>query len=482
MQMFRMPIKSLETEDEMCFGDSSSELLGDGSLLDDTCSEDDLDDYGSEPEDCLEGMTGNEDEQEMSDTKMKKSAKNYPYRRKKEEKPSSKDKNEPRLPKKRGPKKKRMTKARVQKLRLRRVKANARERNRMHGLNDALDTLRLHVPCTSKTQKLSKIETLRLARNYISALGEILKNGTKPDGVSFAKALSKGLSQNTMNLVAGCLQLNPRTLHPDSTLPKTYQYDFSSQIDFGSAVTQIPYPPSSYATTLHHHHHPPPPPPHHHQQQQSQQSMQPQEQQQHIPPLPHPHHPHPHPHHHQQHQHHQLQSQPQQQQPLPPPPPPPPQQSQQPQPNMNIGPITMVGQIPSNRLSSSPHAPSNGMITSLPPPTHQQYTNYTTPRNLSPLNAEHREASLPTGSMTPGLTSNNTYLRYNTNNNTNNNSNSTYMVNDVGIRRGYNGCAQPQPSPYVLLEDIPDFQSDPPVLEHNLNIINGNRGIFEITG
>uniref|UniRef100_A0A0L8H700 BHLH domain-containing protein n=1 Tax=Octopus bimaculoides TaxID=37653 RepID=A0A0L8H700_OCTBM len=349
-----MPIKSLEREDEMCFGDSNSDLLDDGILLDDTCSEDDLDDYGSEPEDCLESMTGNEDEQEISDTKMKKSTKNYPYRRKKEEKPSSKDKNEPRLPKKRGPKKKRMTKARVQKLRLRRVKANARERNRMHGLNDALDTLRLHVPCTSKTQKLSKIETLRLARNYISALGEILKNGTKPDGVSFAKALSKGLSQNTMNLVAGCLQLNPRTLHPDSTLPKTYRYDFSSQIDFGSPVTQIPYPPSSYATTLHHHHHHPP---HHHHQQQSQQR-----------------------------------------------------------------------------------------------------------------------------SMTPGLTSNNTYLRYNTNNNTNNNSNSTYMVNDVGIRRGYNGCAQPQPSPYVLLEDIPDFQSDPPVLEHNLNIINSNRGIFEITG
>ena len=45
-------------------------------------------------------------------------------------------------PKKRGPKKKPMTPARVEKFKVRRVKANSRERSRMHGLNDALDTLR----------------------------------------------------------------------------------------------------------------------------------------------------------------------------------------------------------------------------------------------------------------------------------------------------------------------------------------------------
>ncbi|NWH55667.1 NDF4 factor, partial [Fregata magnificens] len=77
-------------------------------------------------------------------------------------------------PKRRGPKKKKMTKARLERFRARRVKANARERTRMHGLNDALDNLRRVMPCYSKTQKLSKIETLRLARNYIWALSEVL--------------------------------------------------------------------------------------------------------------------------------------------------------------------------------------------------------------------------------------------------------------------------------------------------------------------
>ncbi|XP_051998698.1 neurogenic differentiation factor 1 [Xyrauchen texanus] len=120
-------------------------------------------------------------------------------------------------PKRRGPKKKKMTKARLQRFKMRRMKANARERNRMHGLNDALESLRKVVPCYSKTQKLSKIETLRLARNYIWALSETLRSGKSPDLMSFVQALCKGLSQPTTNLVAGCLQLNPRTFLPEQS-------------------------------------------------------------------------------------------------------------------------------------------------------------------------------------------------------------------------------------------------------------------------
>ncbi|XP_069007246.1 neurogenic differentiation factor 4-like [Embiotoca jacksoni] len=111
--------------------------------------------------------------------------------------------------KRRGPKKKRMTKARQERFRARRVKANARERSRMHGLNDALENLRTIMPCHSKTQKLSKIETLRLARNYICALSEALEGGLSTESRAFMDTLCKGLSQPTSNLVAGCLQLGP---------------------------------------------------------------------------------------------------------------------------------------------------------------------------------------------------------------------------------------------------------------------------------
>ncbi|XP_070784487.1 neurogenic differentiation factor 6-A [Enoplosus armatus] len=111
----------------------------------------------------------------------------------------------------RGSHKKNLSQARLDRVRLRRIEANARERNRMHGLNNALDSLRKVVPCYSKTQKLSKIETLRLAKNYIWALSEILRTGKRPDLLTFVQTLCKGLSQPTTNLVASCLQLNPRS-------------------------------------------------------------------------------------------------------------------------------------------------------------------------------------------------------------------------------------------------------------------------------
>ncbi|EPQ07388.1 C-X-C motif chemokine 14 [Myotis brandtii] len=59
-----------------------------------------------------------------------------------------------------------------EKRRSRRVKANDRERNRMHNLNAALDALRSVLPSFPDDTKLTKIETLRFAYNYIWALAE----------------------------------------------------------------------------------------------------------------------------------------------------------------------------------------------------------------------------------------------------------------------------------------------------------------------
>ncbi|KAM9849610.1 neurogenin-1 [Aulostomus maculatus] len=57
----------------------------------------------------------------------------------------------------------------------RRLKANDRERNRMHNLNDALDALRGVLPALPDETKLTKIETLRFAHNYIWALSETIR-------------------------------------------------------------------------------------------------------------------------------------------------------------------------------------------------------------------------------------------------------------------------------------------------------------------
>ena len=52
-------------------------------------------------------------------------------------------------------------------LRKRRVAANARERRRMNGLNDAFERLREVIPSLGSDHKLSKFETLQMAQTYI---------------------------------------------------------------------------------------------------------------------------------------------------------------------------------------------------------------------------------------------------------------------------------------------------------------------------
>merc|ERR1719273_2803620 len=58
-----------------------------------------------------------------------------------------------------------------------RLSINARERRRMHDLNDAMDDLRAVIPYahSPSVRKLSKIATLLLAKNYILMQGNALE-------------------------------------------------------------------------------------------------------------------------------------------------------------------------------------------------------------------------------------------------------------------------------------------------------------------
>lgn len=86
----------------------------------------------------------------------------------------------------------------------RRWKANCRERSRMHCLNTALDQLRLALPVDSK---LSKMETLRMAINYIEALQTSLTHNTTLDSLTLWQYLTRGVSQQTSQQVAVSLRV-----------------------------------------------------------------------------------------------------------------------------------------------------------------------------------------------------------------------------------------------------------------------------------
>lgn len=61
-----------------------------------------------------------------------------------------------------------------------RTAANVRERKRMFSMNDGFDELRKHLPKFSYENKLSRIETLRLAIIYIQYMTDIVKHNKSP--------------------------------------------------------------------------------------------------------------------------------------------------------------------------------------------------------------------------------------------------------------------------------------------------------------
>ena len=73
---------------------------------------------------------------------------------------------------------------------VRRLESNERERQRMHKLNNAFQALRESIPHIKTEKKLSKIETLTLAKNYIKSLTTIILGMTGaclPDGQAQAE-------------------------------------------------------------------------------------------------------------------------------------------------------------------------------------------------------------------------------------------------------------------------------------------------------
>lgn len=97
----------------------------------------------------------------------------------------------------------------------RRLKANNRERNRMHNLNSALDTLREVLPTFPEDAKLTKIETLRFAHNYIWALSETLRLAdqlhahTEPSSMSSPSPSSSW--SYTSSPSSSCSSMSPAT-------------------------------------------------------------------------------------------------------------------------------------------------------------------------------------------------------------------------------------------------------------------------------
>lgn len=115
----------------------------------------------------------------------------------------------------------------------RRMKANDRERHRMHNLNSALDALRSILPTLPEDTKLTKIETLRFARNYIWALTETLRIADQHGHTQEILPEGSGLSSPTSVLSAEWASPSPADcayVTSADFVPKNY-YALAHEID-----------------------------------------------------------------------------------------------------------------------------------------------------------------------------------------------------------------------------------------------------------
>ena len=113
---------------------------------------------------------------------------------------------------------------------LRRLESNERERMRMHSLNDAFQALREVIPHVAMERKLSKIETLTLAKNYIMALTNVIcdmRGDEKP--YQFCKKQQGNDEVAALNVVG--VAKNPQKLPNGSSEVKKECSEFRSQND-----------------------------------------------------------------------------------------------------------------------------------------------------------------------------------------------------------------------------------------------------------
>jgi len=149
-----------------------------------------------------------------------------------------------------------MTPTTLRKLRqVRRLKANDRERSRMHALNSALDRLRRVLPITTSSSssssspasatsdvtvsaRLTKIETLRSAYNYIQLLTDTLRT------------LDSGACANS-----DCVRQLSATPHSSEQLRSqycSYQLPTTSRLDYCNAMSAQQQQPAYCVFNQHH--------------------------------------------------------------------------------------------------------------------------------------------------------------------------------------------------------------------------------------
>jgi class B basic helix-loop-helix protein 8 len=111
----------------------------------------------------------------------------------------------------------------------RRLESNERERMRMHSLNDAFGELKEVIPHVKIGRRLSKIETLKLAKNYIKALTNVIceMRGEHPPYIITEVGVEGEDGEDSNDNMDEVPQLDTRLLSGQTSQPPTMKDEFN---------------------------------------------------------------------------------------------------------------------------------------------------------------------------------------------------------------------------------------------------------------
>lgn len=121
------------------------------------------------------------------------------------------------------------------------ARRNERERNRVKMVNLGFETLREHVPSGKKNKKMSKVETLKAATDYIKYLQDILQGDNEnlhgqTDLSSHFASLSSSLTQEVGQLMMNSPGSSPSPSASSSSdgLSESFNSEDEELMDIGS--------------------------------------------------------------------------------------------------------------------------------------------------------------------------------------------------------------------------------------------------------
>ena len=142
------------------------------------------------------------------------------------------------------------------------ARRNQRERNRVKQVNCGFEMLRTHIPSAAKHKKMSKVDTLRHAVEYIQSLQNMLNRNVledTEDNYSTTTSIDESSPITSLEPLVKCEEpISPPPMPPSGSAPQTpteaYESGYETSSYYSTHSLISPVPPSYQPPSMYNHH------------------------------------------------------------------------------------------------------------------------------------------------------------------------------------------------------------------------------------